>query len=146
MVFRDIPGVLVKHDDLIIAFKIRDEHDKTLTKIFDRARERNIKFKKKITFKVSEVEYIGHIIVKTGTRPGPDKIEAIQEMPTPKNKQELQRFLGFVNYVGKFIPNLSQITLPLRNLLGKNSHWSWNHEHDAAIETIKYIITTNPTL
>ena len=73
-------------------------------------------------------------------------MEAIQEMPTPKNKQELQRFLGFVNYVGKFIPNLSQITLPLRNLLGKNSHWSWNHEHDAAIETIKYIITTNPTL
>ena len=47
MVFRDIPGVLVKHDDLIIAFKTRDEHDKTLTKIFDRARERNIKFKKK---------------------------------------------------------------------------------------------------
>ena len=38
---------LVKHDDLIIAFKTRDEHDKTLTKIFDRARERNIKFKKK---------------------------------------------------------------------------------------------------
>ena len=122
MVFRDIAGVLVKHDDLIIAFKTRDEHDKTLTKVFDRARERNINFKKKIQFKVSEVKYIGHIIGKTGTRPGPDKIEAIQEMPTPKNKQELQRFLGFVNYVGKFIPNLSQITTPLRNLLEKNSH------------------------
>ena len=60
MVFRDIAGVLVKHDDLIIAFKTRDEHDKTLTKVFDRARERNIKFKKKIQFKVSEVKYIGH--------------------------------------------------------------------------------------
>ena len=51
-------------------------------------------------------------------------MEAIQEMPTPKNKQELQRFLEFVNYVGKFIPNLLQITTPLRNLLEKNSHWS----------------------
>ena len=95
---------------------------------------------------MSEVKYLGHIIGKTGTRPGPDKIEAFQEMPTPKNKQELQHFLGFVNYVGKFIPNLWQITTPLRNLLEKNSHWSWNHEHDAAIETVKYIITTNPTL
>ena len=38
-------------------------------------------------------------------------MEAIQEMPTPKNKQELQRFLGFVNYVEKFIPNISQITI-----------------------------------
>ena len=145
-VFGDIPGVLVIHDDLIIASKASDEHDKTLTKVFDRARERNIKFnKKKIQFKVSEVKYLGHIIGKTGTRPDPDKIEAIQEIPTPKNKQELQHFLGFVNYVGKFIPNLLQITTPLRNLLEKNSHWSWNYEHDAAIETNKNI-TTNLTL
>ena len=119
-VFGDIPVVLVIHDDLIIACKTSDEHDKILTKVFDRARERNIKFnKKKIQFKVSEVKYLGHIIGKTGTRPDPDKIEAIQEMPTPKYKQELQRFLGFVNYVGKFIPNLSQITTPLCNLLEK---------------------------
>ena len=36
-VFRDIRGVLVIHDDLIIVFKTSDEHDKTLTKVFDRA-------------------------------------------------------------------------------------------------------------
>ena len=84
-VFGDIPVVLVIHDDLIIVCKTSDEHDKTLTKVFDRARERNIKFnKKKIQFKVSEVKYLGHIIGKTGTRPDPNKIEAIQEMSTPK--------------------------------------------------------------
>ena len=146
-VFGDIPEVLVIHDDLIITSKTRDEHDKTLTKVFDRAQEQNIKFnKKKIQFKVSEVRYLIQIIGKTGTRPDPDKIEAIQEMTTPKNKQELQGFLGFVNYVEKSIPNILQITTPLNNLLEKNSHWSWNHKHDAAIETIKNIITTNPTL
>ena len=146
-VFGDIPEVLVIHDDLIITSKTRDEHDKTLTKVFDRAQEQNIKFnKKKIQFKVSEVRYLIQIIGKTGTRPDPDKIEAIQEMTTPKNKQELQGFLGFVNYVEKSIPNILQITTPLHNLLEKNSHWSWNHKHDAAIETIKNIITTNPTL
>ena len=51
-IFGDIPGVLVIHDDLIITSKTRDEHDKTLTKVFDRAQEQNIKFNKK---KVSEV-------------------------------------------------------------------------------------------
>ena len=87
-VFGDIPVVLVIHDDLIIACKTSDEHDKTLTKVFDRARERNIKFnKKKIQFKVSEVKYLSHIIGKTGTRLDPDKIEAIQEMPTSKNQK-----------------------------------------------------------
>ena len=69
-VFGDIPGVLVIHDDLIIASITSDEHDKTLAKVFDRAREQNIKFnKKKIQFKVSEVKYLGHIIGKTGTQP-----------------------------------------------------------------------------
>ena len=92
-VFGNIPEVLVIHDDLIIASKTSDEHDKTLTKVFDRARERNIKFnKKKIQFKVSEVKYLGHIIGKTGTRPDPDKIEAIQEMPTPKKNTRTSTF------------------------------------------------------
>ena len=46
-VFGDIPGVLVIHDDLVIASKTSNEHDKTLTKVFDRAQEQNIKFNKK---------------------------------------------------------------------------------------------------
>ena len=72
---------------------------------------------------MSEVKYLGQIIDKTGARLDPDKIKAIQKCQIQQtNKQELHRFLGLVNYVGKFIPNLSQITIPLRNLLEKNSH------------------------
>ena len=96
---------------------------------------------------MSEVKYLGQIIDKTGARLDPDKIKAIQKCQIQQtNKQELHRFLGLVNYVGKFIPNLSQITTPLRNLLEKNSHWNWNHEHDTTTDTIKNIITANPTL
>ena len=38
----------------------------------------------------------------------------------PENKTELQRFLGMVTYMGKFIPKLFQETTPLGELLKKN--------------------------
>ena len=51
-VFGDIPRVLVIHDDLSIASKTSDEHEKTLTKVFDRARERiSNSTKRKSSFK-----------------------------------------------------------------------------------------------
>ena len=38
-------------------------------------------------------------------------------MPTPKSKKDLERFLGMIQYIGRFIPSLSDITAPLRILL-----------------------------
>ena len=54
----------------------------------------------------SEVTYVGHIFGPDGLKPSEEKIRAILEIPEPKNKKELQRFMGTVNYLGKFIPNL----------------------------------------
>lgn len=65
-------------------------------------------------------------------------------MDNPKKKEEFQRFLGLVNYAGKFIPNLSQRTTHLQNFLERNSHWNRNYEHDTEIYIIKNI-TSNPT-
>ena len=41
-------------------------------------------------------------------------------MPCPQNRDELQRFLGMLTYLGKFIPNLSHIASPLQTVLEKN--------------------------
>jgi hypothetical protein len=44
-------------------------------------------------------------------KPDPRKIEAITKMPIPTSQVELQRFLGMVNYLGKFIPHLLLLLL-----------------------------------
>lgn len=67
-------------------------------------------------------------------------------MPTPSNVNELQRFLGMVNYLGPFIDNLSQKTSCLRSLLSKNTKWSWSHEHNTEYYSLKQIITKTPVL
>ena len=109
--FGDIEGVTAIHDDLIIAAKTNEEHDTILRNVFQRACENNIKFnKKKIQFRVPTVTYLGNIVSDQGLHPDPQKINAILEMPNPIDKAGIHRFLGMVNFLGQFIPNLSEMT------------------------------------
>ena len=55
-----------------------------------------------------------------GIKIGPSKTEAITEIPEPRSVNELQRFLGTVNYLGKFNPDLVKHTTLLRHLLKKD--------------------------
>ena len=64
-------------------------------------------------------------------------------MPEPHDKKGVQRLLGMVNYVSKFVPNMSEITSPLRKLLKKDVTWHWSVRHARAFEKIKTILA-NP--
>ena len=145
--FGDIEGVLAIHDDLIIAADSYVEHDSILRKVFKKAKENNIKLNlRKIQFRVPEVKYLGNIVSSRGLSPDPAKVKAIHEMPTPTCKQDAQRLLGMVNYLGQFIPNLSEITAPIRALLRQEILWNWNHEQENAFSNLKHILTASPVL
>ena len=81
-----------------------------------------------------------------GLKPDPRKAEVIKEMSRPTNCKELQRFLGIVTYVAKFIPNMAQITAPLRQLLEKNVEWVWDQKQEEAFTTLKTAIADPPVL
>ena len=143
--FSDIPGVLAVRDDIIVPGADGESHDAALKHVLDRARERNIKFNRsKIQLRVDKVKYLGSIVSAEGFRPDPDKIKAIVDMPQPQNKQDLQRLLGVVNYLSQYIPNMSEITAPLRSLLKKETQWSWYDEDDSSLAKIKDVLTSSP--
>ena len=102
--------------------------------------------KAKCKIGLSEVAYVGHTFGPNGLKPSEEKIRAILEIPEPKNKKELQRFMGTVNYLGKFIPNLSGINQPLRQLLEKDVAWHWEDAQKESFKELKKVITTAPVL
>lgn len=57
---------------------------------------------------------MGHIFSFNEIRPDPERLIAIEHMGRPKNKKDLQTFLGVINFLGQFIKNLSEKTAPLR--------------------------------
>lgn len=74
--------------------------------------------------------------------PSDERISAIKNLKDPKNKKDLQKFLGIINYVRNFIPNLADITAPLRDLLKKNILFRWEKIHTDTVEKIKNILTS----
>ena len=76
-------------------------------------------------------------ICERGIEPDPENVSAIFDMPLPANKKELQRFLGMVNYLGKFLPNLSDVSAPLRKLLNKDFEWCLDAPQMKAVQEFK---------
>ena len=127
-------------DDIIVAAQDEQEHDETI-------KVKNVKFNPdKLQYKVKEVKYMGNIVFESGLKPDIEKVRAIVAMLLPKSKEELRRFLGMLNFFPKFIPSQSSITDPLRQLLKKDSVWFWSHEHTAAVEQLKQILSCQPVL
>ena len=115
--------------------------------MLERAVHINLKLNpKKSKLCKQQVEYVGHIISDRGVTPSPQRIQAINEMPEPGDKAAVQRFLGMINYVHKFIPNLSSIAEPLRVTLSKNVAWHWGYEQEIAFEKLKEALTNYPVL
>ena len=69
-----------------------------------------------MNLKKPEVKFMGHVISKDGLKPDPDKFKAVENMPKPTCKKETLSLLGFINYLAKFLPRLSEVAQPLRDL------------------------------
>ena len=81
-----------------------------------------------------------------GLKPDPGKIKAILEMPQPTDVAGVRRLVGFVNYLSKFLPMLSDVCEPLRKLTVKDAEWTWLDVHDQACARIKELVTKAPVL
>jgi hypothetical protein len=145
-IFGDL-NVSIYFDDLIIAGHDQKDHDENLRLLLARARKFNVKFNRdKIQLNCKEVTYLGHIVSADGLKPDPQKVQAINEMPDPTDKHGIQRLLGSLNYLRGFIPNISQLTEPLRALLKDDSAWDWGTRQTKAMSDIKELLTNAPVL
>ena len=70
-------------------------------------------------------------------RPLESKTAAILALEAPKTLKKLRSFSGSVHYIGKFIPNLAQISHHLRPLLRNSSKFIWTTEHENCFQEIK---------
>ena len=110
-------------------------------------RESRLKLnKKKCQIGVKSIVFPEHIVSSEGVKVDPAKFKAITKMLLPNSVNELQRFLGMIIYLGKFIPNLAEVTSPLRTLLKKEVEFKLKKPQLDAIGKLKLLVTTTPCL
>ena len=81
-----------------------------LRMVLERNREIGLKFNPmKLKLRVNEVNYIGHALTSQGLKPDSEKLKAFLNMPPPIDKGGVQRFLGSVNYLDKFIERKAEL-------------------------------------
>ena len=118
----NIPYTATKVDDILISGKTDADHIENIENVFRVLKEVGTTVnKKKCMFFVKEIEYVVFIVNKNGIRLNPHKIDAINELPEPKDLKQLQSFLGGINYSSKFIPNVAEIAKPVYRLLEKGT-------------------------
>ena len=90
---------------------------------------------------------MGHIHSSEGLGADPNKLKAINKMPSPTDRADVQRVLGMVNYVQKFAPNLADLAKPLRELVKKQNEFVWEEGvHGKCLEQVKQVLTLAPVL
>ena len=100
--------------------------------------ENNIPLKlEKSKFIADEVKFLGFNLTENSITPSQDKIESTQLFPMPKNKKQLQSFLGICNYYRKFQRNYSELTSTFSYQLSSKDKWMWGSDQDITFQLIK---------
>ena len=132
-----LPGVVCQVDDILIFGQNQEEHER-LEAVLKRIEAANGTLNPpKCEFSKNKLTFLGHVIDTDGIRADPTKTKAITEMSPPTNTTKLKRFLGMANQLGKFTPNLAQLSQPLRELLMKSKSWTWGLPQSEAFDLIK---------
>ena len=141
----DLEGVVCLIDDIFIHGRTQEEHDNRLFKVLCRLQKEGPTLNKvKCKFSQRQVPFSGQVIDESGIKPDPSKVAAICNVPVPTIVGDIRRFLGTVNQMSKFAPNLADVTKPLRDLLVKGNQWVWGEAQQRAFNEVKCMLTTIP--
>ena len=144
---QDHEGVEVIVDDILVHDRTREEHDTRLKKALETINKSGLKLNyQKCQFRKDELNYFGHVIGVDGIKPAPEKIRALEDMPAPTNVEELRRVLGMLNYLGRFITNLSTLAKPMSDLLKAGATWEWGPNQVQAFNGCKTLLSKAPNL
>ncbi|UYV82899.1 K02A2.6-like [Cordylochernes scorpioides] len=146
-ILRGVNGVISHMDDILIFAKRKEEHDETLREVLRRLKNSGITLNKEnCQFGVSNVTFLGHYIDEHGIKADEKKVKAIAEMKTQADLHGVQRFMGMVNFLGRFVSNLAEITKPLNDLRKKDVSFIWGSPQKKAFEKVKDVLASDQVL
>ena len=144
---QNLRGVAVYFDDILVSGDNAKDHLMNLRALFKRLEEKGLRCnREKCVFAQVSIDYLGHTLSSRGIAKG-SKVDAILEMPTPKNISTLKSFLASVQFYSKFLPPyFSEITEPLYKLTRKGQQWKWGEEEATSFIKIKRLLCTETVL
>lgn len=142
-----LEGVFCHMDDVLILGRTQQEHDERLQATLNRLQHNGVTLNPaKCTFSQPEIVYLGHRLKGGKIFVDKSKVQAIVDMPAPTNVTEVRRFIGMVQYLGRFLPGVSQKLIPLQLLTHDDTVWTWDADQKKAFAEVKEAVANAITL
>ncbi|XP_017411652.2 uncharacterized protein LOC108323671 [Vigna angularis] len=134
-------------DDMVIRSNSVEQHLQDLKEVFAQLRRYNMRLNPaKCTFGVPAGKFLGFMLTRRGIEANPDKCQAVLDMPAPKTLREVQRLVGRLTALSRFIPRLAEHIKPILKNLKKGSTQHWDNDCETAFITVKHILTSPPIM
>jgi hypothetical protein len=134
-------------DDIVIKTRKADNLVSDLCITFNCLRANGVELNpKKCVFGVPRGMLLGHIVSQRGIESNPEKVAAVEWMGPIQDLKGVQKVLGCLAALSRFISRLGEKGLPLCLLLEKHEHLSWTVEAQEALDKLKVTLTHTPIL
>ena len=92
----------------------------------------------KCSFVKKEISFWGMVYGADGIKPDPAKVEALEHIAPPCNKEELITFLCMIQSNADFIPNFAQRSAHLCHRTKGKVQFNWQDQHQPCFEELRY--------
>ena len=147
--FRDFIGKFVYAylDDIFIFSESIEDHQDHIRQVIERLHEAKMELNpKKCDFFSEKIDCLGRIIDDQGIHADSSKMAQILEWRTPRSYHDVQWFLGLVQYIQHFMPNVSVFTAPLLAITRNGHEFMWRPIHKKSFAEIKALAAKTPVL
>ncbi|CAL1537174.1 unnamed protein product, partial [Lymnaea stagnalis] len=144
-----IPNVVHFVDDICIHTKDMKTHIETIKTVLNKLRAHGVTIApNKLKFAQEDIEFLGFKVGKNTIQPTEHNRGKILNIKTPHTQKEVKAILGLCNFYSTFVPKFSDVTLPLRKLINKDSKKQivWTDECENTLRTIKEIFQSDNIL
>ncbi|GBG80263.1 hypothetical protein CBR_g30629 [Chara braunii] len=139
--------VIVYMDDILVYSKTYHGHAQHIEWTLGALRDVGFKIAlEKSEFFLSEISFLGYVVIGGGLRPDSRKVAEVKEAPVPTSLTQVRAFLGQASYYRRFIKGFAAIARPLTNLLRKDQPLSWDSKCQQTFATLKDTLATAPIL
>jgi len=134
-------------DDILLYDADYTAHLSRIHQVLTRCREFGITInREKFVVAATQVDFCGFTLSEAGIAADPGKVIAIRDFPTPANLTDLRSFMGLVNQLAEFTPEISAVAQPLRPLMSPKRQFLWTPDHDEAFRRVKTALSQPPVL
>ena len=127
-------------DDLFIYSNTLEEHERHLQIVFATLRKHGLYIQAhKCELYAEVIDCLGHKIDNRGLHADADKMARIRLWRTPRNYNDVQKFVGLIQYLAHFLPDVTSYTGPLMSITASGNAFVWRPIHERCFEMIKRI-------